>query len=93
MDDLGEEKRKAVLSILSWVVHAIRPLKNFELISALSLRFDSASDRDQEIVWDWVLDLCGPLLEETRSGTWILVHFTVREYASIVSYLNPILVD
>ena len=78
----NEEDRRLGLRVLSWIVHAVRPLKIIELQHAFALcpgdvQFDEEGITEQEIL----ISVCAGLVTlDTQSGVIRLVHYTVQEY-------------
>ncbi|ORY10878.1 hypothetical protein BCR34DRAFT_614953 [Clohesyomyces aquaticus] len=83
MNNSTESRLRASIVAPSWVTNSARPLNTFELASAVSQSLGYFHTRGRGCTWEFVFDACKPLLEETRSGSVNLIHFTVREY-----YLN-----
>ncbi|KAJ4303250.1 hypothetical protein N0V90_002143 [Kalmusia sp. IMI 367209] len=67
-----------VKTILSWVAFAKRPLKKLELLSAVS--FGQANPNIDRLVPPYILDICGPLMEERRDATLAFIHVSVKEF-------------
>ena len=72
--DCGEAVR-----VLEWVAVAKRRLKKFELLDGVSLHAGNSLLDEDTRLWESVIDLCKPLIEEGPNGTVVFVHFTVRE--------------
>jgi len=66
-----------VKTILSWVSFAKRPLKKLELLSAVS--FGQGNPNIDRLVPPYILDICGPLMEERRDATLAFIHVSVKE--------------
>ncbi|QYS92918.1 NACHT domain-containing protein [Trichoderma simmonsii] len=74
--DIRSENR--VKSILSWIAFAKRPLKRLELLSAIT--FSSGDPEVTNLVPEYILDICGPLLEERGDTTLTFIHVSVKEF-------------
>ena len=72
--DCGEAIR-----VLEWVAVAKRRLKKFELLDGVSLHESNTLLNENTRLWESVIDLCKPLIEDGPNGTIVFVHFTVRE--------------
>jgi hypothetical protein len=68
-----------VTRILEWIALAKRPLKKYELLDGVTLYHGNSHLNEQTRLWERVIDLCKPLVEETPSGTIVFIHFTVQE--------------
>ncbi|KAH8803560.1 hypothetical protein F5884DRAFT_904077 [Xylogone sp. PMI_703] len=64
--------------VFSWIAFAKRPLKKLELLSAVS--FSSENPEIDLLVPEYILDICGPLIEERRDTTIGFMHVSVKEY-------------
>lgn len=73
--DIRSESR--VKSILSWIAFAKRPLKRLELLSAIT--FSSGEPEVTNLVPEYILDICGPLIEERGDTTLTFIHVSVKE--------------
>ncbi|KAK4207806.1 hypothetical protein QBC37DRAFT_444263 [Rhypophila decipiens] len=69
-------------SILGWIAFAKRPLRRAELRSALAFSCEESEVHVQELVSNYIFDLCAPLIEERPDSTFAFVHISVKEYAS-----------
>ncbi|KAK0763604.1 hypothetical protein N5P37_002982 [Trichoderma harzianum] len=74
--DIRSESR--VKSILSWIAFAKRPLKRLELLSAIT--FSSGEPEVTNLVPEYILDICGPLIEERGDTTLAFLHVSVKEF-------------
>ncbi|KAL6835837.1 hypothetical protein J3E69DRAFT_3562 [Trichoderma sp. SZMC 28015] len=74
--DIRSESR--VKSILSWIAFAKRPLKRLELLSAIT--FSSGEPEVANLVPEYILDICGPLIEERGDTTLTFIHVSVKEF-------------
>ena len=76
------QKRSKVLPILFWLCAALRPLTTYEIADGVVLSQSQALDQRNRIqdVQTHVVDLCKPLVEETRGGVLQLVHSSAKEY-------------
>ncbi|KAL7804000.1 hypothetical protein V8C43DRAFT_1900 [Trichoderma afarasin] len=79
--DIRSESR--VKSILSWIAFAKRPLKRLELLSAIT--FSSGEPEVTNLVPEYILDICGPLIEERGDTTLTFIHVSVKEFLQIPS--------
>ena len=66
-----------VRCILGWIAFSKRPLKKLELLSAIS--FSSGNPNVTYLVPQYILDTCGPLVEERHDTTLTFIHGSVRE--------------
>jgi hypothetical protein len=66
-----------VTTILSWVSFAKRPLKKLELLSAVT--FGQGNPSVDRLVPPYILEICGPLMEERRDTTLAFIHVSVKE--------------
>ncbi|KAH0541368.1 hypothetical protein FGG08_004132 [Glutinoglossum americanum] len=73
--DCGKASR-----ILEWIALAERRLKKIELLDGVTLHRDNSELNEKTRLWEPVIDLCKPLVEDGPNGTIVFVHFTVREY-------------
>ncbi|KAL5382784.1 hypothetical protein DPSP01_006342 [Paraphaeosphaeria sporulosa] len=67
-----------VKTILSWVSFAKRPLKKLELLSAVTV--GQGNPEVDRLVPSYILDICGPLMEERRDSTFAFIHVSVKEF-------------
>ncbi|KAL6790808.1 hypothetical protein J3E68DRAFT_411388 [Trichoderma sp. SZMC 28012] len=74
--DVRSESR--VKSILNWIAFAKRPLKRVELLSAIT--FSSGEPEVTSLVPEYILDICGPLIEERGDTTLTFIHVSVKEF-------------
>ncbi|KAJ8128624.1 hypothetical protein O1611_g5011 [Lasiodiplodia mahajangana] len=65
-------------SIFGWIAFAKRPLKRLEFLSALT--FASGVSTNKSLVPSFVLDVCGPLVEERPDTTLTFIHDSVKEF-------------
>ncbi|KAJ3569742.1 hypothetical protein NPX13_g5979 [Xylaria arbuscula] len=75
LDSRSVERLK---SIFGWIAFSKRPLKRMELLSALS--FASGNATITNLVPSYVLDVCGPLVEERPDTTLAFIHVSVKEF-------------
>ncbi|KAK4071005.1 uncharacterized protein Triagg1_6372 [Trichoderma aggressivum f. europaeum] len=75
LDDRSESRVK---SILGWIAFAKRPLKRLELLSAIT--FSSGEPKVVHLVPEYILDICGPLVEERSDTTLTFIHVSVKEF-------------
>jgi hypothetical protein len=64
-------------SIFGWISFSKRPLKRMEFLSALT--FASGIPKGKGLVPSYVLDVCGPLVEERPDTTMTFIHDSVKE--------------
>lgn len=74
---LDEESIDRVRSLFGWLAFARRPLKRLELLSAVT--FSSADHLVSHLVPDFILTVCGALVEEQPNATMAFIHSTVKE--------------
>ncbi|KAK6537155.1 hypothetical protein TWF694_011352 [Orbilia ellipsospora] len=74
--DMRSKKRLA--EILGWVAFAKRPLRKFELQSALS--FSAGNPDIEAIAPQFVFDMCAPVIEKRSDSTLAFIHGSVKEY-------------
>ncbi|KAI0114318.1 hypothetical protein GGR51DRAFT_503887 [Nemania sp. FL0031] len=65
-------------SIFRWIAFSKRPLKRLEFLSALT--FVSGVSANRNLVPSFVLDVCGPLVEERPDTTLTFIHDSVKEF-------------
>ncbi|KAL7916576.1 chromatin remodelling complex Rsc7/Swp82 subunit domain-containing protein [Trichoderma velutinum] len=75
---LDNRSESRVKSILSWIAFAKRPLKRLELLSAIT--FSSRELEVSHLVPEYILDICGPLVEERSDTTLTFIHVSVKEF-------------
>lgn len=64
-------------SIFGWIAFAERPLRKFELRSALS--FGTGNPLNDEPVPLYIFDMGMPLIEERPDSTLAFIHVSVKE--------------
>ncbi|KAI1074223.1 hypothetical protein F5B20DRAFT_574225 [Whalleya microplaca] len=64
--------------IFGWIAFSKRPLKRMEFLSALT--FSSSDPAAIQLVPSYVLDTCGPLVEEKPDTTLTFIHISVKEF-------------
>ncbi|KAJ4127046.1 hypothetical protein NW768_008667 [Fusarium equiseti] len=69
--------------VLGWVAFAKRPLKKVELLSAIT--FSSGDPQVSRLVPQYILDICGTLIEESRDTTVTFIHNSVKEFLQTAS--------
>ncbi|WAO86156.1 NACHT domain-containing protein [Fusarium falciforme] len=67
-----------VRCILGWVAFAERPLQKLELLSAIS--FSPGDPKINRLAPQYILDICGTLIEERRDSTLAFIHISVKEF-------------
>ncbi|UKZ47926.1 hypothetical protein TrVGV298_002161 [Trichoderma virens] len=75
---LDTRSESRVRCILGWIAFAKRPLKRLELLSAIT--FSSGESEVTHLVPEYVLDICGPLIEERNDTTLTFIHVSVKEF-------------
>ncbi|KAF4987182.1 hypothetical protein FDECE_15563 [Fusarium decemcellulare] len=64
--------------VLGWVAFAQRPLQRLELLSAISF---SPGDPDvARLTPQYILDICGTLVEERKDSRLTFIHISVKEF-------------
>jgi hypothetical protein len=76
MDAQDSEKARR---ILEWMMLAKRPLKKFELLDGITLHRGNTQLNEKTRLWEQVIDLCKPFVEDGANETIMFIHFTVRE--------------
>jgi hypothetical protein len=71
--------REKATRILKWMTLAKRPLKKFELLDGVTLHRGNSQLNEKSRLWEQVIDLCKPLVEDGPNETIVFIHFTVRE--------------
>lgn len=66
-----------VRCILGWVAFAKRPLRKLEFLSAIT--FSPGNPEVDILAPQYILDICGTLLEERRDSTLSFIHISVKE--------------
>ncbi|KAI1070812.1 hypothetical protein LB507_006787 [Fusarium sp. FIESC RH6] len=69
--------------VLGWIAFAKRPLKKVELLSAIT--FSSGNSQVSRLVPQYILDICGTLIEESRDTTVAFIHNSVKEFLQTAS--------
>ncbi|OGM50007.1 hypothetical protein ABOM_001263 [Aspergillus bombycis] len=95
IDDQGANSRTWARRVLSWVFHAIHPLRPIELQHALAI---AAGDRrlqeDRLPVFEEITSLCaGLVILNQESRTIQLVHYTTQEYFSNLDWIQTSIDD
>ena len=67
------------MRILGWLVHAKRPLKKHEVLTAVALTAESSISSRWDMPDDSAINRCKPLVELLPSGNICLIHFTAEE--------------
>ncbi|KAM0810766.1 putative NACHT domain-containing protein [Seiridium cardinale] len=75
---LDSESVDRVRSLFGWVAFTKRPLKRLELLSAVT--FTSSDHSVPHLVPDFLLTVCGALVEELPDATLAFIHITVKEF-------------
>ncbi|KAI0381074.1 hypothetical protein F5Y04DRAFT_289036 [Hypomontagnella monticulosa] len=68
-----------IQSIFEWIAFAKRPLKKIELLSAMTFTFQEDPEFSR-LAPSYMLDRCGPLIEERQDTTVTFVHTSVKEF-------------
>jgi hypothetical protein len=66
-----------VRCILGWVAFAKRPLQKLEFLSAIT--FSLGDPKVDILAPQYILDICGTLVEERRDSTLAFIHISVKE--------------
>ncbi|KAJ4152324.1 hypothetical protein NW754_004119 [Fusarium falciforme] len=66
-----------VRCILGWVAFAKRPLQKLEFLSAIT--FSPGDPKVDILAPQYILDICGTLVEERRDSTLAFIHISVKE--------------
>ncbi|KAH0560092.1 hypothetical protein GP486_003385 [Trichoglossum hirsutum] len=77
MDAQDSEKASR---ILEWIALAKRPMKKIELLDGVTLHRGNSQLNEKTRLWERVIDVCKPLVEDGPNGTVVFIHFTVQEY-------------
>ncbi|KAF3017069.1 hypothetical protein E8E14_006048 [Neopestalotiopsis sp. 37M] len=75
---LDGQSVERVRSLFGWLAFTMRPLKRLELLSAIT--FSSSNHSIPRLVPDFILKVCGPLVEERANATVSFIHSTVKEF-------------
>ncbi|TRX91712.1 hypothetical protein FHL15_007494 [Xylaria flabelliformis] len=75
---LNSQSVERLKSIFGWIAFSKRPLKRMEFLSALT--FASEIGTIKNLVPSYVLDVCGPLVEERPDTTLTFIHVSVKEF-------------
>ncbi|KAK3940960.1 hypothetical protein QBC46DRAFT_259770 [Diplogelasinospora grovesii] len=67
-----------VKCILGWIAFAKRPLKKLEFLSAIT--FSSGNPDVAQLAPQYILDICGSLVEERRDTTLAFIHVSVKDF-------------
>jgi hypothetical protein len=76
---MDAQDREKATRILKWMALAERPLKKFELLDGITLHCGNSQLNEKTRLWEQVIDLCKPFVEDGPNGTIMFIHFTVRE--------------
>ncbi|KNG84003.1 hypothetical protein ANOM_007784, partial [Aspergillus nomiae NRRL 13137] len=95
IDDQGTNGRVWARRVLSWVFHAIRPLRPIELQHALAIGAgDCQLQEDSLPVFEEIISLCaGLVMLNQESHTIQLVHYTTQEYLSNLDWIQKSIDD
>ncbi|KAK3324555.1 hypothetical protein B0T19DRAFT_232555 [Cercophora scortea] len=77
-DGFEEQSIRRLKLILGWVAFAKRPLRAFELRSALA--FSSGKTGVQDAPPESALHACKPLIQRSQDSTYSFIHISVAEY-------------
>ena len=83
--ELEQHDRAKAIRILNLLCVCKRPMRQHELVDAVSLANPNAISNKEYRLWDNVVEVCKPLIEVTLSGVIKFVHFTVKEYDRLAS--------
>ncbi|ETS86312.1 hypothetical protein PFICI_00140 [Pestalotiopsis fici W106-1] len=75
---LDKQSNERVRSLFGWIAFARNPLKRLELLSAIT--FSSSDHLVPHLVPDFILTVCGALVEERPNATLAFIHSTVKEF-------------
>ncbi|PSN67186.1 hypothetical protein BS50DRAFT_384791 [Corynespora cassiicola Philippines] len=64
--------------IFGWIAFSRRPLKKLELLSAIT--FSDGNSNMVTLAPRYILDICGPLVEERRDTTLAFIHVSVKDF-------------
>jgi hypothetical protein len=64
--------------IFGWIAFAKQPLRKLEFLSAVS--FSEGIPQIENLAPQYILDICGPLIEERSDSTLSFIHVSVKEY-------------
>jgi hypothetical protein len=78
---LDSRSVQRIRSVLGWVAFAKRPLKTFELLSAVT--FGQGDPEVDRLIPKYILDICSPLIEERRDSTLAFIHVSVKEFVPL----------
>jgi hypothetical protein len=76
---MDAQDREKATRILEWMALAKRPLKKFELLDGVTLHRGNSQLNEKTRLWEQVIDLCKPFVEDGPNETIVFIHFTVRE--------------
>jgi hypothetical protein len=77
---LNPQSVSRVKALFGWIAFAKRPLKRLELLSAIT--FSLGNPSVSHLVPDFILTVCGTLIEERPDATLAFIHITLKEYVS-----------
>ncbi|CAG7555276.1 unnamed protein product [Fusarium equiseti] len=80
---LDSRSVERIRCVLGWIAFAKRPLKKVELLSALT--FSSGNRQASLLAPQYILDICGTLIEESRDTTMAFIHNSVKEFLQTAS--------
>ncbi|UKZ62120.1 uncharacterized protein TrAtP1_003380 [Trichoderma atroviride] len=78
MASLDERSVQRLISVLSWIAFAKRPLRSPELLSALA--FDAGDEQVTEPAPAYILDMCQPLIQMRIDSSYFFLHVSVRDF-------------
>ncbi|UPK96932.1 hypothetical protein LCI18_007867 [Fusarium solani-melongenae] len=64
--------------ILSWVAFAKRPLRKLEFFSVIT--FSPGDPEVEHLAPQYILDICGTIVEERQDSTLAFIHISVKEF-------------
>jgi hypothetical protein len=76
---MDTQDREKATRILEWMALAKRPLKKFELLDGVTLHRGNTQLNEKTRLWEKVIDLCKPFVEDGPNETIVFIHFTVQE--------------
>jgi len=77
MDNFDARSTQRLKSILGWVAYAKRPMREFELQSALA--FGNGNIDVAEVAPSHLFGMCAPLIEKRGDSTYSFIHVSVKE--------------
>ncbi|KIL88700.1 hypothetical protein FAVG1_07948 [Fusarium avenaceum] len=69
--------------VFGWIAFAKRPLRKFELLSAIA--FSAGDTTVSRLAPQFLLEICGTLIEERKDATFAFIHNSVKEFLQSTS--------